>query len=86
MYAIILIRAFIYKKRSGYAEARPLEILEECSHATAPRCEHFEHCGGCTFQQLNDFKQVEQKQRQTIDALKRLEGMEGIQIYEIIQF
>jgi len=78
------VRAFIYKKRSGYAEARPLEILEESPNAIAPRCEHFAHCGGCTFQQLNYSEQVEQKKQQAIDALQRLAGLDGVKVDKMI--
>jgi len=78
------VRAFIYKKRSGYAEARPLEILEESPNVTALRCEHFAHCGGCTFQQLNYSEQVEQKKQQAIDALQRLAGLDGVKIDKVI--
>ncbi len=79
-----IVRAFIYKKRSGYAEARPLEILEESPNAIAPRCEHFTHCGGCTFQQLNYSEQVEQKKQQAIDALQRLAGLDGVKVDKMI--
>ena len=34
------IRALIYRKRKGYGEARPLEILSESSHADEPRSEN----------------------------------------------
>jgi len=78
------VRAFIYKKRSGYAEARPLEILEESPNAIAPRCEHFAHCGGCTFQQLNYSEQVEQKKQQAIDALQRLAELDGVKVDKMI--
>ena len=78
------VRAFIYRKKSGYAEARPLEILTESPNTTAPLCEHFQHCGGCTFQQLKYSEQVEQKQQQVIDAFQRLAGVENVKINKVI--
>ena len=79
-----IVKAFIYKKRSGYAEARPLEIIEESPNAIVPRCKHFEHCGGCTFQQLKYTEQVEQKTCQMINAFQRLAGLNKVKIDEVI--
>lgn len=79
------VKAFIYKKRSGFAEARPLEVIQESDDYVKPVCEHFEHCGGCTFQQLEYGKQLEQKVQQVKDAYKRLAGIEEVKIVEIIK-
>ncbi len=78
------VKAFIYKKRSGYAEARPVEVIKESPNYTVPLCEHFKYCGGCTFQQLNYSEQVEQKKQQVIDAFQRLAGMDGVKIDKVI--
>ncbi len=74
------VKALIYRKKSGYAEARPLEIIQDSPDAVTPRCEHFAHCGGCTFQQLEYSKQVEQKKQQVIDAFQRLAGLKSVTI------
>ncbi len=78
------VKALIYKKKSGFAEARPLEIIKESPDAVAPRCEHFAYCGGCTFQQLEYSKQVEQKKQQVIDAFHRLAGLKSATIDKVI--
>ena len=46
------VSAFIYKKRSGYGEAKILDILKESKKRADPMCEHFSHCGGCAHQNL----------------------------------
>ncbi|MEE8340806.1 MAG: 23S rRNA (uracil(1939)-C(5))-methyltransferase RlmD [Candidatus Neomarinimicrobiota bacterium] len=74
------VKAFIYKKRRGYAEARPLEVIKESPNFTTPRCEHFEYCGGCTFQQLKYDIQIEQKKQQVIDTFIRLAGLRTTKI------
>ncbi|MBU0528718.1 23S rRNA (uracil(1939)-C(5))-methyltransferase RlmD [bacterium] len=79
-----IVRALIYKKRSAFAEARPIEILKESANATAPRCKHFAHCGGCTFQQLDYAAQIEQKKQQVIDAFQRLAGLDAVKIDKVI--
>lgn len=78
------VKAFIYKKRSGYAEARPVEVIKESPNYVVPPCEHFKYCGGCTFQQLNYDEQIEQKKQQVIDALQRLAGIDDVKIDRVI--
>lgn len=78
------VKAFIYKKRRGYAEARPIEVIKESPNYTVPPCEHFKYCGGCTFQQLDYAKQVEQKKQQVVDAFQRLAGLDGVKIDKVI--
>lgn len=78
------VKAFIYKKRSGYAEARPVEVIKESPNYTVPLCEHFKYCGGCTFQQLNYDEQIEQKKQQVIDAFQRLAGLDTVKIDKVI--
>ena len=41
------VRALIYRKRKGYGEARPLEVITESSHKVEAPCIHFPTCGGC---------------------------------------
>jgi 23S rRNA (uracil1939-C5)-methyltransferase len=65
------VRALIYKKKSGFAEARPLEIIKESQDTVDPKCRHFAYCGGCTIQQLDYSKQVEQKAQQVVDIFQR---------------
>lgn len=78
------VKAFIYKKRSGYAEARPVEVIKESPNYVVPLCEHFKYCGGCTFQQLHYDEQIEQKKQQVIDALQRLAGIDDVKIDKVI--
>ena len=40
------VRALLYRKRKGFGEARPLEILSESKSVVDPPCEHFPVCGG----------------------------------------
>lgn len=78
------VKAFIYKKRSGYAEARPVEVIKESPNYVVPPCEHFKYCGGCTFQQLNYDEQIEQKKQQVLDAFQRLAGLDNVKLDKVI--
>lgn len=79
------VKALVYKKRSGFAEARPVEILEESKDYTKPKCQHFNYCGGCTIQQLEYDKQILYKVQQVKDAFQRLAGIEKVQIDDVIK-
>ena len=78
------VKALIYRKKKGYAEARPLEILEESPHVVDAPCEHFAFCGGCTFQQLDYSEQVNQKKQQVEDLFRRQAGISDMSIDEVI--
>ena len=78
------VRALIYRKRKGYAEARPLEVLEESSFKTDASCEHFAFCGGCTFQQLDYEEQLNQKRQQVEDLFIRQAGIVNFKIDDVI--
>ena len=78
------IRALIYRKRKGYGEARPLEILSESSHAVEPRCAHFPTCGGCKVQQLDYNEQVSQKKQQVEDIFIRQGGIKDFVVSKVI--
>ena len=78
------VNALIYRKKKGYAEARPLEVLEESPHIVSAPCEHFAYCGGCTFQQLDYAEQVNQKKQQVEALFRRQAGISDFTIDEVI--
>ena len=78
------VRALLYKKRKGFGEARPLEILSESKHVVVPRCDHFPTCGGCKVQQLDYVEQVAQKKQQIENIFRRQAGITNFELDEII--
>ncbi len=78
------IRSLVYRKRKGYAEARPLEVLEESSFITDAPCEHFAYCGGCTFQQLDYREQIVQKRKQVEELFVRQAGINNFKVDDVI--
>jgi 23S rRNA (uracil1939-C5)-methyltransferase len=68
------VRAQIVKKKKDYAEARPLEVLQQSPDFVEPRCKHFDDCGGCRLQNLSYEVQLAAKQRQVTELLEHLGG------------
>jgi len=78
------VKALVYRKKSGYAEARALEVIEESPHAVEPPCQHFPTCGGCKVQQLSYDQQVEQKKEQVIAVFQRQVGLTDFSIDAVV--
>ncbi len=60
------------KKRSGYYEARLLDIQQKSDKRAIPVCEHFEWCGGCKWQNMAYEHQLFYKEREVINNLQRI--------------
>jgi len=78
------VRARVTKVKRGYAEATATEVLVPGPARVEPRCAHFPACGGCRFQDLAYEAQLEQKQMQVRDALRRLGGIAAPPLEEIV--
>jgi tRNA/tmRNA/rRNA uracil-C5-methylase (TrmA/RlmC/RlmD family) len=74
------VRAVVYKRKRNYAHARTLEILQAGPERIAPRAEH----PGVPWQVLPYGRQLEIKQTQAQDALRRLGGFEGFTVEPIM--
>ncbi|MCH8288669.1 MAG: 23S rRNA (uracil(1939)-C(5))-methyltransferase RlmD [Candidatus Marinimicrobia bacterium] len=74
----------VIKKRSGFAEAIPIEFLERSRHYVDPECPHFKHCGGCTFQNLAYEEQLAQKETQVRDVLEHIGGVKNLDMDSIV--
>ncbi|MBV9963829.1 MAG: 23S rRNA (uracil(1939)-C(5))-methyltransferase RlmD [Parafilimonas sp.] len=62
----------LYKNKKDWAEGFPLNIKKYSEDRVVPFCQHFGVCGGCQWQMLPYEKQLEYKQRQVYDVLKRI--------------
>lgn len=78
------VRALVYRKKKGFAEARPLEILEESAFKVDAPCEHFNFCGGCSVQQLDYEEQLNQKKQQVEDLFRRQAGIADFTVDKVI--
>src|SRR3954471_15064011 len=73
------VRAVVHKRKRSYAHARTLEVLQPGPERIAPRADH----PGVAWQVLPYERQLEVKQQQVADALRRLGGLEGFALEEI---
>ena len=79
------VLVFIYKIRSGYAEAKVIETLSESPFNVNPKCNHFSVCGGCSTQNLEYEEQIKQKIKQVEDIYVRQAGIDNFIIENVVQ-
>jgi len=78
------VRAQIVKKKKGYAEARPLEVIQQSPHFVEPRCRHFADCGGCLLQNLDYDIQLISKRQQVKELLEHIGGLDDPPVLPVI--
>jgi 23S rRNA (uracil1939-C5)-methyltransferase len=66
----------LFKNKKDWAEGYPLKFHEYSKERVEPFCSHFGVCGGCQWQMLPYKKQLEYKQKQVEDNLKRIGKVE----------
>jgi 23S rRNA (uracil1939-C5)-methyltransferase len=74
------VRAVVTKSKRAYAEARAVEILEPSPDRVAPQADH----PGAPWQVLRYERQLEVKEEQVGDALRRLGRLEDFQLEPIV--
>lgn len=58
------VRARISRSRKDSAEAKLIEVIEYAPYEQKPSCQHFNLCGGCSYQTIPYEKQLELKTKQ----------------------
>lgn len=71
-----LLRLRLVERRPSYARAEIVEILEPGAGRRTPPCPHYERCGGCDLQHLDDTLQLRLKAEAVGENLRRLGGLE----------
>lgn len=79
-----VVHARVKKSRSKYYEAEALEIVRPSAFRVAPRCVHFGVCGGCKWQNLSYEKQLEFKQNEVENNIRRIGGIETFETLPIL--
>lgn len=65
-----------FKKRRAYYEGKAIHFHKYSSKRTEPVCEHFGVCGGCKWQNMDYQYQLEFKQNEVENNLKRIGHLE----------
>ncbi len=76
--------ARIIKKKKDYANAVISEMLTPSSERIKAPCPYHEYCGGCRYQHLDYQSQLKYKKEHVADSVKRIGGMEGVMIHDVI--
>ncbi len=74
------VKAVVQKSKRAYAEARAVELLEPGSDRVEPRAEH----PGAPWQALSYERQLEVKQGQVDDALRRIGHLDAFELEPIV--
>src|SRR5438046_4712216 len=69
------VGARVTKVKRSHAEALAVEVVEPSAKRVDAPCAHYPACGGCRFQDLAYDAQLEAKQEQVRDALRRIGGI-----------
>ncbi|MCB1821712.1 MAG: 23S rRNA (uracil(1939)-C(5))-methyltransferase RlmD [Candidatus Competibacteraceae bacterium] len=76
------VRCVYTTRRSRRDEARVVEVLHVAPERVAPRCPHYDICGGCALQHLQPAGQLAAKQRWLLDSLTHIARVEPTQVLE----
>jgi 23S rRNA (uracil1939-C5)-methyltransferase len=68
----------ITKNKKDWAEGKAIKINELSSERVTPFCIHFGICGGCKWQMLPYRKQLEYKEQEVKDVVKRIGKVETV--------
>lgn len=79
-----LVNARMKKSKKNYIEAEAIEILEESPDRVDARCMHFSVCGGCKWQNLSYEKQLEFKEDEVLNNIRRIGGIDGFEAVPIL--
>ena len=74
----------IIKVASNYAVGKLLALKEKSPHRVDTPCRYFGACGGCSMQHLAYAEQLRYKTSQVREALKRIGGVEDIEVEECL--
>ena len=74
----------IRRKKHSYAEAEVVRFHKLSDRRAEPKCSHFGLCGGCKWQNLPYEAQLEFKERQVVDQLRRIGKVELPEVMPIM--
>jgi tRNA/tmRNA/rRNA uracil-C5-methylase (TrmA/RlmC/RlmD family) len=79
-----LVRLRVLREKKNFFRAEPVEILEPAEERVEPVCPYFGRCGGCAYQHMPYERQLELKQQQVEETLRRIGKLEEVPLHPII--
>ena len=74
----------IQKRKTAFAEARLVSIIELSELRVKSPCPYFEWCGGCTWQNLSYNDQLKYKQEIVAESFKHIAGLDNIRVEPLL--
>ena len=78
------VRVAVARQHRKFSEARVVEVLAPSPDRVAPECEYFTRCGGCAYQHITYPRQLEVKQRQVEQTLRRVGNFSEVPMLPIV--
>lgn len=79
-----VVNVQVRKSKSKYFEGDVAEIITPSEFRVAPKCQHFGVCGGCKWQNLSYEKQLDIKNDEVYNNIKRIGGFENFESMPIL--
>jgi 23S rRNA (uracil1939-C5)-methyltransferase len=79
-----LVKVFTIRKKKGFFEGVVQEFISPSPQRIQPFCEHFQVCGGCSWQHLDYSGQLTHKQQLVEDALLRIGKLDILDFQPIL--
>ncbi|MBS1548577.1 MAG: 23S rRNA (uracil(1939)-C(5))-methyltransferase RlmD [Bacteroidetes bacterium] len=79
-----VVHATVRKSKSKYYEADMLELVQPSPDRVQPQCVHFGVCGGCKWQNLSYAKQLDCKQDEVVNNMKRIAAVDDFEVMPIL--
>ena len=74
----------VHKKRKSFLEGKPIKFHSFSDKRIEPKCEHFGLCGGCKWQFMDYKHQLKYKQKEVVDSLTRIGGIDIPEVSNIL--
>ena len=78
------VRAVIYRKRKGFAEARITELLSPSEDRVEAPCPYSPYCGGCQWQHVRYEAQLAYKKAFVEESLEHIGGLKRVVVHPVL--
>ncbi|SDL93300.1 23S rRNA (uracil(1939)-C(5))-methyltransferase RlmD [Chryseobacterium taihuense] len=79
-----VVNVRVKKAKSKYFEGEVLEVIQRSPYRVEPKCIHFGTCGGCKWQNMSYEKQLDFKQEEVYNNIKRIGGIDNFETLPIL--